>query len=109
MRPARPGAYAAVGLLFVSVMMATTEPTPLYAYWGARFHFGAIVTTLVFAIYAVGVLAALMFAGRTSDLDGRRPVLAACAILSAASSVLFLLAHGLALLFVAVAVDATIG
>jgi predicted MFS family arabinose efflux permease len=97
----RGWAYAAVGFLFVAVMMATTEPTPLYAYWERSYGFGAIVTTLVFATYAVGVIAALLFAGRDSDVDGRRPVLAACAGFSALSSILFLLANGLALLFIA--------
>src|SRR5271156_6090047 len=45
-------------------MMATTEPTPLYAFWERSYGFGAIVTSLVFATYAVGVIAALLFAGR---------------------------------------------
>ena len=100
-RPDRGGAYAAVSVLFAAVMLATTEPTPLYSFWERSYGFGPIVTTLVFATYAVGVIAALLFAGRDSDVDGRRPVLLACAGLSALSSVLFLLANGLALLFVA--------
>ncbi len=99
--PDRGGAYAAVAVLFASVMVATTEPTPLYAFWERSYKFGAIVTTLVFATYAVGVIAALLFAGRDSDVDGRRPVLLACAAASALSSVIFLLANGLALLFAA--------
>jgi len=100
-RPERGWAYAGISLLFVSVMVATTEPTPLYAFWERSYGFGAVVTTLVFATYAVGVIAALLFAGRDSDVNGRRPVLLACAGCSALSSVLFLLANGLALLFVA--------
>jgi Major Facilitator Superfamily len=100
-RPERGWAYAAIGVLFVSVMVATTEPTPLYAFWERSYRFGAIVTTLVFATYAVGVIAALLFAGRDSDVDGRRPVLLACAGLSALSSILFLLANGLPMLFAA--------
>ena len=82
-KPARGWAYAAIGFLFVSVMLATTEPTPLYTFWERSYGFGAIVTTLVFATYAVGVILALLFAGRTSDVDGRRPVLAVCAGCSA--------------------------
>jgi MFS family permease len=100
-RPERDWAYAAVSILFVSVMMATTEPTPLYAFWERSYGFGPIVTTLVFATYAVGVIAALLFAGRDSDVDGRRPILIACAGLSALSSVLFLLVNGLPMLFAA--------
>jgi MFS family permease len=80
-KPERGWVYAAIGVLFVSVMMATTEPTPLYAFWERSYGFGAIVTSLVFATYAVGVIAALLFAGRDSDVDGRRPVLAACAVI----------------------------
>lgn len=99
--PERAWPYAAVSVLFVAVMMATTEPTPLYAFWERSYGFGSITTTLVFATYAVGVIGALLFAGRDSDVDGRRPVLIACAALSALSSVLFLVADGLALLFTA--------
>lgn len=49
-------------------------------------------------MYAIRVIAALLFAGRDSDVDGRWPVLAACVGFSALSSILFLLANGLALL-----------
>ena len=97
--PDRGWAYAAVGFLFAAVMLATTEPTPLYAFWERDYGFGSVVTTLVFATYAVGVITALLFAGRDSDVDGRRPVLLACVALSAVSSVLFLFAGGLAALF----------
>jgi hypothetical protein len=55
-KPARGWAYAAIGFLFVAVMMATTELTPLYAFWERSYGFGAIVTTVVFATYAVGVI-----------------------------------------------------
>ncbi len=99
--PERGRAYAAISVLFVAVMTATTEPTPLYAFWERSYGFGPITTTLVFATYAVGVIAALLFAGRDSDVDGRRPVLLACAGLSALSSVLFLLANGVPMLFAA--------
>ncbi len=37
-------------------MMATTEPMPLHALWERSYGFGAIVTSLVFATYAVGVI-----------------------------------------------------
>jgi MFS family permease len=99
--PERGRAYAAIGVLFASAMMATTVPTPLYSFWERSYGFGSIVTTLVFATYAVGVIATLLFAGRDSDVDGRRPVLLVCVGLSALSSILFLLADGLPLLFVA--------
>ncbi len=56
--------------------------------------------TVIFAVYAAGVIAALMLFGRLSDEAGRRPVLLAGLALSALSAIVFLLAQGLALLFV---------
>ncbi len=102
-RPAttRPLAFAAVTFLFAVTMVGTTVTTPLYANWERDFGFGPITTTCVFAIYAVGVMAALVLSGRSSDVDGRRPVLAVAAALSAVAASLFIVADGTAVLFVA--------
>jgi MFS family permease len=90
----------AVGLILVTVMMATTMPTPLYGFWQKDFGFGPTTLTLLFSTYALGVLAALLFAGGISDQAGRRPVLAVALALSAVSSVIFVSADDLAWLFV---------
>jgi predicted MFS family arabinose efflux permease len=79
-------------------MLGTTLPTPLYPIYEQRIGFSSFMVTVVFAAYAVGVIAALLLFGRLSDEVGRRPVLLAGLGLSAASAVLFLLAGGLALL-----------
>jgi MFS family permease len=50
-------------------------------------------------VYAVGVLIALLGAGRSSDQVGRRPVLAAAILLSIASAVTFILAPSVGWLF----------
>jgi MFS family permease len=73
-------------------MLGTTLPTPLYPLYGQRFGFGALTVTLVYAAYALGVLAALLAFGRASDYLGRRPVLLAGLGLSAMSSTVFLVA-----------------
>jgi MFS family permease len=52
----------------------------------------AAVVTVIFAVYAAGVLAALLLAGRSSDQAGRKPVLAAALGASTLSTVIFLLA-----------------
>jgi MFS family permease len=41
-------------------MVGTTLPTPLYPEYEQRFGFGSLTVTIVFATYAVGVLAALL-------------------------------------------------
>ena len=80
---------------FTVVMAGTTLPTPLYPVYEQRWGFSALVITVIFAVYAIGVIAALVFLGSLSDRVGRRPALLAALALSAASAVAFLLADGL--------------
>ncbi|MFT4126526.1 MAG: MFS transporter [Gordonia sp. (in: high G+C Gram-positive bacteria)] len=85
-------AFGTAVAAFAIVMMGTTLPTPLYAIYGAELHFGVTTTTIVFAVYAAGVIAALIGCGRWSDVVGRRPLLLAGATLSAVSAIIFLTA-----------------
>jgi MFS family permease len=95
----RPVAFWIITCLFAAVMLGTTLPTPLYVIYQARWHFSSGITTVIFASYAVGVLAALLLAGRSSDQVGRRPVLAAALGFSAVSTVVFILSPGVGWLF----------
>ena len=97
-RVGRRTGFAAAGLALAVTMLGTTLPTPLYALYRARFGLSELTITVIFATYAAGVIAALLFLGRLSDQIGRRPVLLAGLILSALSAVTFLAADGLALL-----------
>jgi MFS family permease len=89
-----------VTYLFTALMLGTTLPTPLYVIYEARFHFSSGLTTIIYAAYAVGVLVALLLAGRSSDQVGRRPVLAAALAFSGVSTVVFIVAPALGWLFV---------
>lgn len=95
------GAFIAISVLFVVVMIGTTLPTPLYVFWEKQYSFGSAVTTIVFATYAVGVLTALLTAGQASDEAGRRPVLGAALVLSLAAAAGFALADSVAVLLAA--------
>ena len=57
--------------------------------------------TVTFAVYAAGVLTALLLAGRSSDQAGRKPVLAVALGASALSTVVFILAPDLGALIAA--------
>ncbi|WP_410606091.1 MFS transporter [Amycolatopsis sp. lyj-109] len=92
-------AIALVGAAFAVVMLGATLPTPLYPLYQREFAFGEGVTTLVFAVYAAGVIAALVLAGGWSDHIGRRPVLRAGVALSGLSALTFLLAGSSGWLF----------
>jgi MFS family permease len=94
-------AFWLLALVFAAAMLGTTLPTPLYVIYQARWHFSAALVTVTFAVYAAGVLAALLLAGRSSDQAGRTPVLAAALGLSALSTAVFVLAPDLGALLAA--------
>jgi MFS family permease len=99
-RLSRPAAFVAVAYAFVADMLGTTLPTPLYPLYQKSIGFGEIMVTVVFAVYAVGVLAALYLGGGLSDSIGRRRVLIPGVVLSGLSAVCFLLEGGLPALFI---------
>lgn len=94
----RPGYLAAAGVFAVG-MTGTTLPTPLYGLYRLQIGFSELIVTVVFAVYAIGVIAALLLVGGFSDVLGRRPVLLCALGLAALSAVCFLLEGGLPLLF----------
>ena len=76
-------------------------PTPLYAIYAQRDHFSTITVTVVFAVYAIGVIGSLFLAGHVSDWVGRRRVLLWALGFNLVSAAIFLLAPELPGLIVA--------
>ncbi|MEI4272540.1 MFS transporter [Klenkia sp. LSe6-5] len=97
----RPVAFWSVAVLLVLVLAASGVPSPLYRVYAAEFGFGTGTLTLVFAVYAFALLAALLTVGALSDHVGRRPVLAVALLVEAAAMGLFAAADGVAWLVVA--------
>jgi MFS family permease len=97
----RQVAFWLLALVLSVTMLGTTLPTPLYVIYQGRWHFSAAMVTVTFAVYAAAVIATLLLAGRSSDLAGRRPVLAVALGASALSTVVFILAPDLAALITA--------
>lgn len=91
--------YIAAAGVFAVGMAGTTLPTPLYGLYREQIGFSELIVTVVFAVYAIGVIAALLIAGDFSDVLGRRPVLLSALGLSVLSAVCFLFQNGLPLLF----------
>jgi MFS family permease len=88
-----PALYLLASLI-VSLLAASSAPTPLYATYQRLWGFTPITTTVVFGVYAVAVLTALLVLGRLSDHVGRRPVLLAALAVQAISLVAFTAAGG---------------
>ena len=80
--------------LVVSLLAASAAPTPLYAIYQRMWGFTPITITIVFGVYAVAVLAALLALGRLSDSIGRRPVLLGALALQVVAMVVYATAGG---------------
>lgn len=85
--------FVFVALAFAITMIGTTLPTPLYALYQQQLGFDATWITLIFSIYAAGVIAALLLVGSWSDQLGRRPLLLAGLAMGAISALIFLTTH----------------
>lgn len=98
--PTRRRSFALLTYVLAAVMLGATMPAPMYDLYGQQLHFSVLTTTVIFAVYAGGVLGALLLFGRWSDVVGRKPMLLAGAVLAIASSVVFLAADSVAALLV---------
>ena len=99
--PAQRPAVFVLASLIVALLASSAAPTPLYAIYQARWHFTPITTTVVFGVYAVAVLVALLTLGKLSDHVGRRPVLLTAIAVHAGSLVIFATATGVPALLTA--------
>ncbi|GIJ70868.1 MFS transporter [Virgisporangium ochraceum] len=93
--------FWAVSGAFLVAMAFSTVPTPLYPLYQARDGFSTFMVTVVFAVYAVGVVISLLLAGHISDRVGRRRVLVPALALELVAAVLFLADPSLPVLLVA--------
>jgi predicted MFS family arabinose efflux permease len=80
----------------VSFLAGSSAPTPLYPLYQRAWGFSPITITIVFGVYALAVLGALLFAGRLSDHIGRRPVLIASTLAQAVAMIVLGTADGVA-------------
>src|ERR1700712_756437 len=80
-----------VAFAFLVVMAFSTVPSPLYGLYQQRDGFSSFVITIIYAAYAIGVIASLLLAGHISDWHGRRRVLLPAVPPSIASPLVFLL------------------
>jgi hypothetical protein len=71
---------------------ASSAPTPLYHLYQQNWGFSAAMLTLIFAVYALTLLVALLIVGSLSDYLGRRPVMFSALLLEILAMSLFILA-----------------
>jgi MFS family permease len=100
------GARRAVSFWILAVLLglfllAASAPSPLYAVYAERWHFSSINLTAIYAVYAAGALIALLLTGRLSDHVGRRKVVIGALVIQIAAMGAFIVANGVAFLYVA--------
>jgi MFS family permease len=100
-RLSHPASFTAIAVLAVLFPAASSAPSPLYVVYQEEWHFSAATLTMIFAVYVIGLVLALLMVGALSDHIGRRPVLTGAIALEAVSLVVFAVAGDIALLFLA--------
>lgn len=76
-------------------------PTPLWTLYASSFHLSPLTTIMVFTVYAVAALVAVLTSGRISDILGRKPLLVMAMTGLVAGLTIFLFAESLVLLVLA--------
>lgn len=90
----RRASFVLAGTILGLFLAASTAPSPMYAIYQQQWGFSSTVLTVVFAVYMVGTLAALLLFGSLSDHIGRRPVLLGALALEVVSLVMLAAAPG---------------
>jgi MFS family permease len=85
-----------LAITLLSFLAASTAPTPLYHLYQEQLQFSAATLTVIFGVYAISLLAALLTVGSLSDHLGRKPVIFTAVILNLLAMLLFINADSVA-------------
>ncbi len=83
------------------MFIGATLPAPLYPIYRRAFGFSGITLTLIYAVYVLGNLVALLIFGRLADQIGRRNATLSAIGFAIAGTAAFALATGTGWLFAA--------
>lgn len=99
--PTQRWAYPLVLVLSGVALGVSGLPAPLYGIYEANWHLSPLATTIVFAVYALAALAAVLVSGKVSDVVGRKPVLIGALVALLVGLGVFLIADSMAMLLLA--------
>ena len=85
----------------ITFLAASSAPTPLYHLYQEAWTFSPATLTLIFGVYALSLLAALLTVGSLSDFLGRKPLILMALLLEILSMLLFIGAADVAWLIAA--------
>ncbi|MGY4492877.1 MFS transporter [Pseudomonas sp. TE3610] len=90
-----------LSVVLLTFLAASSAPTPLYHLYQETWRFSPGMLTMIFGVYALSLLAALLTVGSLSDYIGRRPVLRAALLINMLSMLAFIYARDVSWLLVA--------
>ncbi len=88
--PSQRSSLVFLAITLLTFLAASSAPTPLYHLYQEGLHFSAGMLTLIFGVYALSLLAALLTVGSLSDHLGRKPVMFAALVLNMLAMLLFI-------------------
>jgi MFS family permease len=91
--------FLTVSYTLTVLVLGANIPTPLYGLYRDEFDFTPFTQTAIFAVYAAGLMPALLFFGPLSDKLGRRFVLLSAVVVALASAAVMVYADGTLWLF----------
>ena len=77
----------------------STAPSALYGIYARQDHLTAIAVTLIYSVYAAGILVSLLLVGHLSDWYGRRALLVPAALTALVATLVFATSSSLPALF----------
>jgi MFS family permease len=100
-RLSQSAGFWAVAFAFLVVSAFSTAPSSLYGLYEQQDKVSSLTITIVYAVYAVGIVVSLLLAGHVSDWYSRRAVMLPALGIAVGASVTFLTWRSLAGLLVA--------
>jgi MFS family permease len=98
-RGPRLSVVLSIGSIITVAFAGSVLVTPLYTLYRHKFGFSELTLTLVYAVYAIGNVVALLLFGQLSDQIGRKRAALPALGLAIASALLFVFAHSTMWLF----------
>ena len=89
-RLSRRAGFWAVAFSFLALTAFSTAPSALYGLYAQQQQLSSLTLTVVYAVYAAGVVASVLLAGHVSDWYGRRAVLIPALALAGVAAVAFI-------------------
>jgi MFS family permease len=100
-RLSRAAGFWAVALSFLTLGAFATAPSALYGLYAQQQGLSGLTLTIVYAIYAGGIVVSLVLAGHLSDVYGRRALFIPGLAIAAVAAVVFIVWQSLPGLIVA--------